>query len=83
MRINADADLIRPDAEAACRAGAFGLLVPKVRNPGTLLSLASFLDPIEYAFDRPPLRFVPDDRGSRRGARRAVDRGGDAAQLRD
>jgi len=59
VRINSDADLIRPDAEAACRAGAFGLLVPKVRNAGTLLSLASFLDPIEYGFDRPPLRFVP------------------------
>jgi citrate lyase subunit beta / citryl-CoA lyase len=59
VRINSDADLIRPDAEAACRAGAFGLLVPKVRNPGTLLSLASFLEPIEYAFDRKPLRFVP------------------------
>jgi citrate lyase subunit beta / citryl-CoA lyase len=59
VRINADAELIRLDAEAACRAGAFGLLVPKVRNAGTLLSLASFLDPIEYAFDRPPMRFVP------------------------
>jgi citrate lyase subunit beta/citryl-CoA lyase len=59
VRINSDADLIRPDAEAACRAGAFGLLVPKVRNAGTLLSLASFLDPIEYGFDREPLRFVP------------------------
>jgi citrate lyase subunit beta/citryl-CoA lyase len=59
VRINADDDLIRPDAEAACRGGAFGLLVPKVRNAGTLMSLASFLDPIECGFDRPPLRFVP------------------------
>jgi citrate lyase subunit beta/citryl-CoA lyase len=59
VRINSDSDLIRPDAEAACRAGAFGLLAPKVRNAGTLLSLASFLEPIEYGFDRPPLRFVP------------------------
>src|SRR5271168_3053011 len=32
VRINSDADLIRLDAEAACRDGAFGLLVPKVRN---------------------------------------------------
>jgi citrate lyase subunit beta/citryl-CoA lyase len=59
VRINSDSDLIRLDAEAACRAGAFGLFVPKVRNGGTLLSLASFLEPIEYGFDRPPLRFVP------------------------
>ena len=59
VRINSDSDLTRLDAEAACRAGAFGLFVPKVRTAGTLLSLASFLEPIEYAFDRPPLRFVP------------------------
>jgi citrate lyase subunit beta/citryl-CoA lyase len=59
VRINSDSDLIRLDAEAACRAGAFGLFVPKVRTAGTLLSLASFLEPIEYAFDRPPMRFVP------------------------
>ena len=32
VRINSEATRIRDDAEAACRAGAFGLFVPKSRQ---------------------------------------------------
>jgi citrate lyase subunit beta / citryl-CoA lyase len=59
VRINADAGLIRRDAEAACRAGAFGLLVPKVRDARSLQALAGFLDGIEHLVERAPLRLVP------------------------
>ena len=59
VRINADAELIRRDAEAACRAGAFGLLVPKVRDAPSLQALAGFLDGIEHLVERAPLRLVP------------------------
>ncbi len=59
VRINAEADLIRHDAEAACRAGAFGLFVPKVRNARALHALAGFLDGIEHLAERAPMRLVP------------------------
>ena len=35
------------DAEAACRAGAFGLFVPKTRHPSDLIRLDEHLDKIE------------------------------------
>ena len=47
VRINADADLIRADAEAACRAGAFGLFVPKTQTPAMLQELDALLDTAE------------------------------------
>jgi citrate lyase subunit beta/citryl-CoA lyase len=50
---------MRPDAEAACRAGAFGLFVPKVREGGTLVTLAALLDGMERAMTRPPTVLVP------------------------
>ena len=53
VRINSHNELMRPDAEAACRAGAFGLFVPKMREPGTLVELASLLDRVERAITRP------------------------------
>src|SRR5271168_1949568 len=59
VRINAEADLIRHDAEAACRAGAFGLFVPKVPDVRSLLALAGFLDGIEHLTERRPMRLVP------------------------
>ena len=59
VRINADVDMIRADADAACRAGAFGLLVPKVHNAHSLVSLAGFLDGIEHLTERAPMRLVP------------------------
>jgi citrate lyase subunit beta/citryl-CoA lyase len=59
VRINSHNELMRPDAEAACRAGAFGLFVPKVREPGTLVELASLLDRVERAMTRPATVLVP------------------------
>jgi citrate lyase subunit beta / citryl-CoA lyase len=59
VRINADVDMIRADADAACRAGAFGLFVPKVHSGRSLLSLAGFLDGIEHLCEREPVRLVP------------------------
>ena len=59
VRINADVELIRLDAEAACRAGAFGLLVPKVQTPKTLQDLAAWLEPIERAAGRKEAVLVP------------------------
>lgn len=49
----------RGDAEAACRAGAFGLMLPKTQSPEALRRLGTFLEPIERAASRAPLRFVP------------------------
>ena len=55
-RINAGDDA---DAEAACRAGAFGLLVPKTREAETLRKLAALLDKLEREIGRQPMHLVP------------------------
>jgi citrate lyase subunit beta/citryl-CoA lyase len=47
VRINSEADLMFADSEAACRAGAFGLFVPKSRRPNDLVRLDQHLDKIE------------------------------------
>ena len=47
VRINSGSDAMLADAEAACRAGAFGLFVPKTREPQVLVRLAAHLDRIE------------------------------------
>jgi citrate lyase subunit beta/citryl-CoA lyase len=59
VRINAQPALIRLDAEAACRAGAFGLLVPKVRDTRMLQELAELLEGIEHSAGREPMALVP------------------------
>ena len=59
VRINAQPALIRLDAEAACRAGTFGLLVPKVRDARMLQELVEFLEGIERSTGREPMAFVP------------------------
>jgi len=59
VRINSEAELIRLDAEAACRAGAFGLLVPKTRDARTLQELTSLLESLERSAGRPPTALVP------------------------
>ena len=59
VRINADAVLARDDAAAACRAGAFGLYVPKVQSAGALAELAAFLHDLEVPLRREPMVFVP------------------------
>ncbi|WP_285294187.1 HpcH/HpaI aldolase/citrate lyase family protein [Aureimonas altamirensis] len=76
VRINAERELILDDAEAACRAGAFGLYVPKVRGIDVLAELAERLAPVETTLGRAPLRFVPllEDPGAVLDAR-AIARG--------
>ncbi|KHJ54057.1 citrate lyase [Aureimonas altamirensis] len=76
VRINAERELIFDDAEAACRAGAFGLYVPKVRGIDVLAELADRLAPVETTLGRAPLHFVPllEDPGAVLDAR-AIARG--------
>jgi len=59
VRINAEAELARDDAAAACRAGADGLYVPKVQEASALAELAAFLHDIEVPLRREPMSFVP------------------------
>ena len=59
VRINSEPHRVRLDAEAACRAGADGLLVPKVHAAGTIGALADFLDGIEQSVGRTPIALVP------------------------
>lgn len=58
VRINADRQWLDEDAEAACRAGAHGLYVPKARDPGTFVHLANLLERIEGATGRAETRLV-------------------------
>ncbi|WP_182086296.1 CoA ester lyase [Aureimonas sp. ME7] len=76
VRINNEPSLLKPDAEAACRAGADGLYVPKVADADLLSDLAAHLAPIEAALGRRPLDFVPliEDPGAVFDAR-AIARG--------
>lgn len=46
------------DALAACRAGAFGLMVPKVTSSAALDTLAGFIQVEEAALGRPALLFL-------------------------
>jgi len=59
VRINSEHDRVRLDAEAACRAGADGLLVPKVRAAATIAALADFLGAIEQTIGRKAMSLVP------------------------
>jgi citrate lyase subunit beta/citryl-CoA lyase len=59
VRINSGADALLADAEAACRAGAFGLFVPKTREPQALVRLAAYLEKIERDCARAQMRLVP------------------------
>jgi citrate lyase subunit beta / citryl-CoA lyase len=59
VRINAEAERVRRDAEAACRAGATGLFVPKARDPHAIAALADDLDAIELAIGRSAMSLVP------------------------
>jgi citrate lyase subunit beta/citryl-CoA lyase len=52
VRINSSEDLALADAKAACRAGAFGLFVPKTSQPSMLEHLAKHLDEVENAMRR-------------------------------
>lgn len=59
VRINTSEEHRDKDAEAAARVGAFGLFVPKVREPQILRDLDAMLEAVERALGRAPLRFVP------------------------
>ena len=61
VRINAVATgLAFDDADAACRAGAFGLFVAKVQSPAELARLDELLDVTEREIARPrPMVLVP------------------------
>lgn len=58
VRINATEDRLYADAEAACRAGAYGLYIPKAQDPTALGDLAAFLHGIEVPLRREPAVFV-------------------------
>jgi citrate lyase subunit beta/citryl-CoA lyase len=58
VRINSDAGLMFADAEAACRAGAYGLYVPKARDAQTFVDLAALLRTIEVPLRRPEMGLV-------------------------
>ena len=59
VRINSQPDLVWLDAEAAARAGAFGLFVPKARDAATLRELAAVLETVERSMGRPAMALVP------------------------
>ncbi len=60
VRVNSSEELLYPDAEAACRAGAFGLLVPKVQRADLLQRLARHLEGVENTIPRQDkMAFVP------------------------
>jgi citrate lyase subunit beta / citryl-CoA lyase len=59
VRINSEAGRIRLDAEAACRAGADGLMVPKSSDPEDIAALTRFLDGVEHAARRDAMLLVP------------------------
>jgi citrate lyase subunit beta/citryl-CoA lyase len=59
VRINSEPDRVWRDAEAACRAGADGLLVPKARDAGAIAALADFVGGIEQALGRTTVWLVP------------------------
>jgi citrate lyase subunit beta/citryl-CoA lyase len=57
VRINAEPERQRADAEAAVKAGAFGILVTKARDPNALRQIANWLEPLEKG--RKPTVLVP------------------------
>jgi citrate lyase subunit beta / citryl-CoA lyase len=57
VRINAEPERQRADAEAAVKAGAFGILVTKARDPDALREIGRWLEPLEK--DREPTVLVP------------------------
>jgi citrate lyase subunit beta/citryl-CoA lyase len=58
VRINSETELLKLDAEAACLAGAFGLYLPKARNPKAIADLSAYLTPIERQARRDEMPFV-------------------------
>ena len=69
VRINAG-ELALDDAEAACRAGAFGLFVPKVHAPADVSRIDAHLERIERAGKSPVLVPMLEDPGAVLDARK-------------
>jgi citrate lyase subunit beta/citryl-CoA lyase len=63
-------ELALDDAEAACRAGAFGLFVPKVHAPADVSRIDAHLDRIERAGERVVLAPMLEDPGAVLDARK-------------
>ena len=59
VRVNSEPERLRPDVEAASRAGAYGVLLPKSRDPAALKALDSWLTGLEAEIGRSRLRFMP------------------------
>ncbi len=59
VRINSEPERLERDAEAACRAGADGLLVPKAGADGEVAALGDFLAGIERSIGRAAMSLVP------------------------
>ena len=59
VRVNSEAARLRADIEAACRAGAAGLFLPKSRDPSAVAALADWLTGVERQIGRDAMRFVP------------------------
>ena len=59
VRVNSEPARLRPDVEAACQAGAYGLLLPKTRDPGHLHALGEWLSGLEAVAGREAMRFMP------------------------
>lgn len=57
VRINSEPERQRADAEAAVKAGAFGILVTKARDPNALREIGTWLEPLEKG--RKPTVLVP------------------------
>ncbi|KRD66962.1 CoA ester lyase [Ensifer sp. ENS10] len=58
VRINAEPEMQKADAEAACRAGAFGLFIAKTQSPQQVCDLGKHLETTERELGREPLVFV-------------------------
>lgn len=58
VRINSEPDPQFDDAAAACRAGAYGLVVPKVKTVERLARIAAHLAPLENEAGREPMPFI-------------------------
>jgi citrate lyase subunit beta/citryl-CoA lyase len=58
VRINAGAADMREEVEIACRAGAFGLALPKAGTTAPIVAIADFANAIERQTVRRPLQFI-------------------------
>ena len=59
VRVNSEPARLHADIEAACRAGAAGLFLPKSHDPRDLAALADWLAVLEGRIGRDAMRFVP------------------------